>query len=386
MKMQNTIYPSLDTPAVLIDLDKLESNIQEMTQTAMQADVKLRPHVKVHQCPEIAKMQIHAGACGVEVGNVEQAAVMANDGIEDIVIAHPFIGEKKLEKLKELLRKPGLSLSVVVDMVEQAKALSQVSRELNKKIPVLIKIDTGINRYGILPGEPALNLASELSRDSGIAIMGIYAHESGATPTQEGVDKIAFQVANVMCETARIFREKGISIQEVSVGASPTFRSTCRLMIEHRFPEITEIHPGACVIGDITYMMGLGNSRDACALTVLTGVMSASHDDHAVIDAGFKTLGADSMITRRDTPDYCWNGMPSFGSFQGRTDLWLGKLGAESGWLYYKDSKKKLHPGERLEMVPNNATLVLNLHDRAYAVRKGKIEKEFTISGRGKGS
>lgn len=209
MKMQNTIYPSLDTPAVLIDLDKLESNIREMTQTAMQAEVKLRPHVKIHQCPEIAKMQIHAGACGVEVGNVEQAAVMANGGIEDIVIAHPFMGENKFEKLKDLLSKPGLSLSIVVDMVEQAQVLSCIGRELNKKIPVLIKIDTGINRYGILPGEPALGLASELSRDPGIDIIGIYGHESGATPTQEGVDKMAFQVAKVMCETARMFRERG---------------------------------------------------------------------------------------------------------------------------------------------------------------------------------
>jgi D-serine deaminase-like pyridoxal phosphate-dependent protein len=156
----------------------IESNIREMTETAMQAEAKLWPHVKIYQCPGIAKMQINAGACGVEVGNVEQAAVMANDGIDNIVIAHPFMGEKKIEKLKELLSKPGLSLKIVVDMVEQVQVLSQVGRELNKKIPVLVKIDTGINRYGVLPGEPALNLASELSRNFSIELAAIYAHQS----------------------------------------------------------------------------------------------------------------------------------------------------------------------------------------------------------------
>jgi D-serine deaminase-like pyridoxal phosphate-dependent protein len=386
LKTPENIYSMLDTPAVIIDMDKLELNIQEMTHTAKEAKLKLRPHVKIHQCPEITKMQIDAGACGIEVGNIEQATVMANEGISDIVIAHPFWGVNKLEKLKVLLNKTGLKLSIVIDMFEQALALSHIGQELNIRIPVLMKIDTGINRFGVPPGEPALNMALDLLNLDGSEFTGIYAHESGAIPTQEGVDRMAFQVATVMCETANIFREKGISIKDVSVGASPTFRSTCRYIRDHHFPEITEIHPGACVIGDITYMMGFGNSREACALSILTSVMSTSQEDHVVIDAGFKTLGADSIIGRRDVKGFFWKNMPSFCSFRERTDLWLGKLGAESGWLYYKDSKNRLVPGERLEIIPNNAALVLNLHDRVYGVRKGIVEREFIISGRGEGS
>ncbi|MDP7285720.1 MAG: alanine racemase, partial [Dehalococcoidales bacterium] len=120
MPKQTIPYPPLDTPAVLIDMDKLEANIKEIAQATTEARVKLRPHVKIHQCPEIAKMQIEAGACGIEVGLIDQAEVMAEAGINDIIVAHPFYGERKFEKAKKLVARPGLKLAIVVDMVEQA--------------------------------------------------------------------------------------------------------------------------------------------------------------------------------------------------------------------------------------------------------------------------
>ena len=383
----NVPYPSLDTPAVLIDMEKLEANIKEIAQAAAEAGVKLRPHVKVHQCPEIAKMQLAAGgACGVEVGLIDQAEVMAEAGINDIIIAHPFYGERKFEKVKKLITKPGLKLSIVIDMLEQAEALSQVGQAVGKKIPVLMKIDTGIKRYGVLPGTPVLNLAKQLRQLSGIEFIGIYAHESGAVPTDEGVAKMALEVGSIMSETAQMLCREGFDIHHVSVGASPTLHATCRYIKEGILRDITEIHPGQRAFGDITYMMGHGNTREGCALTILTTIVSTSHPTHAVIDAGFKAFGSESMIGRRDTPGFFWNGMASFGSIQGRDDLWLGRLGAESGWLYYKENAKKLSLGERLEIVPNSTSLALNIHDKAYGVRNGAIEREFAITGRGRGT
>lgn len=383
-------YPSVDTPAVLVDMDKLEANIGEMTQAAAEAGVELRPHIKVHQCPTIARMQIEAGACGVEVGNVEQAEVMTEAGIGDIMIVHPFFGERKLEKLKRLVNKPGLSLSIVIDMIEQAKELSGLGQAVGVKIPVHMKIDTGVNRYGVLPGKPVLSLARKLRQLSGIDFAGIYAHESGAVPSDEGVAKMALEVGSIMTETARMLRREGFPIETVAVGASPTFRATCRYLKEGILTEITEIHPGGCVIGDIMYVKSFGNTREACALTVLTSVVSTSHPDHVVIDAGHKTLGGDSLINRRGDPGFFWSGTPSFGSIQGRPDVWLGRLGAESGLVYYMDPDadpgKKLSLGERIEIVPNNATVVINIHDRIYGVRNGEIEREFAIAGRGRGS
>jgi len=390
---ENSIpFPSLDTPAVLVDMDKLEANIREMSQLAAEAGVRLRPHVKVHECASIAKLQIEAGACGVEVGPVAQAEAMAGEGIDDIIIAHPgFYGGPKLETLKRLLNKPGLKVTVVVDMLEQADGVSQAGQAVGQKVPVLLKIDTsrdagGTQRHGVLPGEPALNLAKKLCQLTSIELAGIYAHEMGTEPTAEGVATVAFKTAEIMSETAKMLREEGITVEHVSVGASPTFRATCRHIKEGKFPEITEIHPGNCVIGDIMYMRARGNTRETCAVTVLTTVMSTSHPDWAIIDAGYKTFGADSLIGHRETPGFFWKGKPSFGSIQGRPDLWLGSLSAETGHVFYREPGKKLSLGECLEIVPNNATLVINIHDQIYGVRNGVVERVISVTGRGRGN
>jgi D-serine deaminase-like pyridoxal phosphate-dependent protein len=273
-------------------------------------------------------------------------------------------------------------------MVEQAEELSKIGQEAGKKIPVHMKIDTGIKRYGVLPGAPMLELARKLNKLPGIELVGIYAHESSAqtTPTDEGVVKVALEVGSIMCQMARLLRAEGFNIKDVSTGASPTVFAICHWVKEGVLKEITEIHPGQRAIGDIAYSYSLGCTRDRCALTVLTTVVSTSHPTYVVIDAGFKALGGESIIGRRDTPGFFWNGMPSFGPIKGRDDLWLGKVGAESGWLYYKENAKKLSLGEQLEIVPNSASLILNIHEKAYGVRNGVIEKEFSITGRGHGS
>ena len=388
MPKQTIPYPSLDTPAVLIDMDKLEANIKEIAQATAEAGVKLRPHVKMHQCPEIAKMQIEAGACGVEVGLIDQAEVMAEAGINDIIVAHPFYGERKFEKVKKLVTRPGLKLAIVVDMVEQAEGLSQVGQAVGKKIPVFMKIDTGIKRYGVLPGAPTLELARKLSKLPGIELVGLYGHESSGqtVPTEEGVTKVALEVGAILCEMARLLRGEGFNIEDVATGASPTIFAACRWTKEGILKEITEIHPGQRFIGDIAYSYSYGCTLDRCALTLLTTVVSTSHPTYVIVDAGFKALGGESIIGRRDTPGFFWNGMPSFGPIKGRDDLWLGKVGAESGWLYYKENAKKLTLGERLEIIPNSASLAFNIHDKAYGVRNGVIEREFSITGRGRGT
>lgn len=389
MSPRNVPYPSLDTPAVLIDMDKLDANIKEMFQAAANAGVKLRPHVKIHQCPEIAKMQIAAGAHGIEVGLVDQAIVMANAGIGDIVIAHPCYGERKWEKIKNLVTKhPNLKLAIVVDMIEQAEGLSQVGQALGKKIPVHIKVDTWIKRYGVHPGAPVLQLAKQIKALPGVEFVGVYAHESGAAPTEEGVARVALECGAIMSAVVGLLRREGFRVDHVSVGASPTHFATCRYIKEGLLKDITELHPGQRFIGDITYMMAGGNTREQCALTMLTTVASTSHHEYVIIDAGFKAFGSESMIGRRDTPGFFWSNMPSFGSVQGRNDLWLGRLGAESGWLFYKDpsTANRLQIGDRLEIVPNSASLVLNIHDIAYGVRRGVIEREFRITGRGLGT
>lgn len=385
----NIDYPSLDTPAVLVDMDKLEANISEMSCLTAEAGVRLRPHVKVHECASIAKLQIEAGACGVDVGSIGQAEAMAEEGIDNILISHPgFYGAHKLEKLKKLLSKKILKLTLVVDMIEQAEGASLAAQAVGRKIPILIKVDTnaalgGFPRLGVLPGEPALNLANKLLAIPNIELIGIYAHEIGKA---DNASKLAFETALTMAETANMLRQKSIVIEHISVGASNTFRYTCQHIKNGAFPDITEVHPGNCVIGDLGYMLKGANTRESCAVTVLTTVISTAHPEKAAIDAGYKTFGADYNIDAVKEPDYFWNGMPSFGSVQGRPDLRPARMSAETGYVYYMNPGEKLRFGERIEIVPNNATLVINIHNQLYGVRNGAVERVFPVTGRGQGN
>ena len=388
MAEKKILYPSLNTPAVLIDLDTLEANINRISGLAKEAGLKLRPHVKIHENASIAKKQIAAGACGVEVGVVEQAEAMVEQGIGDIVVAHPgHYGGPKGEILKKLLGKPDLKLAMVVDMLEQAEIISQVAQAVGRKARLLIKVDLGRgSRFGVPPGKPVMNLATQLRKLPDIELVGIYSHEMGIKPTPEDKDEAALEAAEIMVENARMLRNAGMEIEHISVGASSTFPSTCRFRKEGKFPELTEIHAGAFFVGDIRYMRQGGNTREACSVTVLTTVLSTAHDDYAMIDAGYKTFGSDSLFDQRGSPDFWWQDRLSYGSVQGRPDLWFGRLSAETGGIYYMKTGKKLTLGERLEIVPNNATLVINIHDRIYGVRNGAVEEEIPVTGRGRGN
>lgn len=377
---------AIETPAVIVYMDVLESNIAEMSRLAREAGVRLRPHTKIHECPDIAKLQIAAGACGIEVGAIERALCMAEAGIDDILIAHPFYGDHKLAILRRLLDKPGLKITVMADMMEQAEGIARVGTALGRTIPMLLKVNTGGDRFGVLPGEPALQMARQLCRLEGIAFEGIYVHESGGKPTPEGMERVALDSATIAVETAKQLAREGITGVHVSVGASPTLRATCALLKEKRFPEITEIHPGHCTIGDMWHVHALANPREACAAAVLCTVVSAAGPGHVVIDAGYKIFGADSLIQYRDMPGFFWEGKPSFGSVQGREDLWPGRISAETACVQYMETdiaaEKRLRIGNRLEIVPNNATLSISTQERIYGVRHGMVERVFVVAGR----
>ena len=376
MDTESILYPTLDTPCILLNMDLLEENIREMSQLADAAGVKLRPHIKIHESGLIARMQIEAGAVGVELGPLEQAEAVVEEGLDDILVAHPFYGDLKLVTLKRLLSRSKTKLTLVVDMIEQAKAISQTAQEAGRTVPVLVKINSGGNRFGVRPGEPVITLVKELPRCKGIHFAGIYAHETGAEPTQEGVDKAAFETASIMAKTATMLKKEGFTVEHVSVGASPTFRSTCRFIKEGKFPEITEVHPGSCVIGDMNYARSFAIPEDKCALTVLTTVSSA-HADRAILDCGAKTFGADNTGRRE---------APGFGIIRRRPDLFLRRMSNESSIIAYSGSEKRLRLGERLEIVPNNAMVVINIHNQMYGVRNGIVERVIPVTGRGRGN
>ena len=386
MAKQNIPYPQLDTPAALLDMDKLEANIAEMSKLAAKAGVKLRPHIKVHESADIAKYQMDAGACGIEVGPVDQAIAMVEAGLNDIIIAHPFYGQHKLEKIKGLLEKPNTKVAVVIDMFEQAERLSHVGKSLGQNIPVIIKVEVGGNRYGVLPGEPVLSLAKQISKLTGVNLSGIYAHEVYTEPTPDKQDEVAHEVLQVMNDTAKLLKKEGLFIDHVSIGSSGTWRSVCKQIKTGRYPEVNEIHPGTCIVGAMLSVGRFALTVDQCALSILASVMSISHPGHAMLDCGLKTLGGDPLRQFSDRPDYLWDNKPSHGLIKGRPDLWLGSLNGEVSSVFYRDPAKRLSLGDRLEIIPNNPYPVINTQDKLYSVRKGKIESVISVTGCGKGA
>ena len=380
MASNAVLYSDLDTPAILVDLDKLKANIHAMAQVAADAGLRLRPHTKVHKGTYVSELQIEAGAIGVSVSKLGEAAVYADAEQRDIMVVHPFYGDHKLSALKALLSKA--DISCVVDSVEGAQGIAEVGRAADKKVPVLLKINTGCDRFGVLPGDPTLRMARELKQIPGIELVGIITHECVTGETSAGgVERAAYDSASVMSENARMLRKEGIQIKNVVAGSTPTARALCEYA--STFPEITEIHPGAYVFGDWVYVNSFAMQEDACAATILATVITTPSPDRACIDGGYKTFGADPMLFMAARSGGLDSWSPSYGSVKGRPDIRVARLTEEIGILALSDRGNGVGIGDRLEILPNHISLAVNLHDTMYGIRNGAVEREIPIACRG---
>jgi len=367
---QEELYPFLDTPALVLNLGKMEVNLKEMAHIARDAGVKLRPHTKTHKSPELAKVQLEFGASGITVAKLGEAEIMAEAGIRDICIAYPICGEIKLSRLKRLLEKARVSISL--DSVEVAQGISWIGEEMGRQIPILLKINTGLNRCGVLPGEEALALAAQIAPLPGVDLMGILTHEGHVLSKErslEGVKRSAIRAGEEMVKTADLLRSRDFNIREVSVGSTPSGRYIAYV------PGITEIRPGTYIFNDLNEIACGVATEDTCAVTVLVTVVSIPADDRAIIDAGSKTLSSDRLAH---------NEKRGFGYIKGHPDITVDHMTEEHGILYLKNARKKLRIGERLELIPNHICPVTNLADSFYGIRDGILEREIRILARGK--
>ena len=369
-------YSSLDTPAILVDLEKLDSNISQMAEMTAKSGLKLRPNTKVHKSSYIADLQIKSGAIGLCVSKPSEAAAFAAAGFTNIMIAHPFVGPHKLELLASLAGK--IQISCVVDSVYGAQAIAGVGKLLDTDIPVLLKINSNCNRFGVMPGQPAIDLADILIQIQGIRLVGILTHESSSSlSSPSDIQTLAYETAFQMNSTAKSLKTNGIELTDVILGSTPTARDLCRYAEE--FPEITEIHPGAYVFGDVMYMNALSTRESSCAATVLSTVVSIPNENRACIDGGYKTFGADPLLFLSER-----TGMkPRFGIVKGRPELEITRLTEEIGILSLNNPNVKLGIGDRIEVIPNHVSLSVNLHDKMYGVRNGELELEIPVTCRG---
>jgi D-serine deaminase-like pyridoxal phosphate-dependent protein len=356
----------LETPALLVDLDALEANLAEMAAVAARAGVRLRPHTKTHKSPEIAHMQVAAGAAGITCAKLGEAEVMADAGLDDLLIAYPLVGDDKLRRLAALLERA--RVRVTLDSVEVAEGLGRLGRELGRDVEVLVEVDTGLHRLGRPPGPPTADLVGRVARVPGVQLAGLLTHAGHAyrSPTAAELRRLAEREVLDLVETAELCRRQGIDLAEISVGSTPTAR------IGAFVDGVTEIRPGTYALNDAT-MVRLGVATEAMtAARVLATVVARPTAERFVLDAGSKCFTTDNMGTVRD-----WLVVA------GRPDLHMDFLSEEHG-VGHRDGGEELRIGDRLQVIPSHVCGCVNLFDVAYGVRRGRLERELPIAGRGR--
>jgi D-serine deaminase-like pyridoxal phosphate-dependent protein len=328
----------LDTPALYVDLDALESNIATMQEQCDKWGVDLRPHVKTHKIPEIAQMQLDAGAVGITVAKIGEAEVLPGD---DVLIAYPLV-KAKLQRLQELAKTR--QVKVAVDSVAVARDL--------EGIETLVEIDVGVGRTGAQTPEQAVEIAKACSDFEGIFYWPSWLDEAGFRAACVKIDAVL-----------KALSKAGFEANIVSGGSTPGASKTPLI------PQTTEIRPGTYVFYDASSLENKLCDEADCALRVLTTVVSTSVPGQCVIDAGSKTLSSDQTV-----------GSGTYGHFIGH-DWTPRKLNEEHG---YVEIRSPARVGEKVWLVPSHVCPTVNLHDEIWYGRNGRVEGSWKVAARGK--
>src|SRR5574340_447114 len=343
----------LDTPALLIDLDLLEANLEAMAAFFRGGPAHLRPHVKSHKIPQIALRQLAAGASGVCSAKLGEAEAMVDGGIGDVLIANQVVGPAKLERLVALADRA--RIGVAVDDPDNVAALSRAAKARGVTLGVLVEIDVGMSRCGVSGPEGVLRLVRQTVDRPGLEFRGIMGYEghvmgikdqaARAAARRKAIDQVVTAADNV--------GSNGPPVAEVSGGGTLTYA------ISGRVPGITEIQAGSYAPMDTNFRNA--GSPFQCAMTVLATIISAPREGVAIGDAGTKVLSTDF-------------GLPEV---KGRPGVQLQKLAEEHTRLELS-AGARLRPGDKIEIIPSHGCTTVNLHDLAYAVRKGRVEEVWT--------
>ena len=366
----------LRTPAVLVDITRLGTNIERMQAAANAAGLRLRPHAKTHKSPVIAKQQIAAGAVGVCCAKLGEAEVFADAGIEDIRLPYP-IHPTNADRVIALMDR--VRLSIITDLAEVARKWSQVMRRAGRTLDVLVKVDVGFHRCGIDPHRPdAADFVADVGSLPGLRLQGLLSHAGHAyhAGSENELREIAADEARLLQQVADCARRKGATIDELSVGATPTVRFSAKTA------GLTELRPGNYVYFDRTQVaLGAASLQD-CALTVLATVVTR-HKDRVVFDSGSKTLTNDAA---RGTGNEGYGGVLTDVESASAIDanLRVERLSEEHATVRMLNGTSPLQPGDRVRIVPNHSCVVSNLVDEVVLVDGTRVVDRLPVAARGK--
>ena len=345
----------IETPALLVDLDAMEFNLQKMAAFFSGRSCKVRPHFKNHKAPALALKQLELGAIGITCATLREAEILVENGITSILIANEVVGEGKLRRLADLSKRA--SIVVAVDEASVIREMAAIQRNLQARTEVVIDINIGLDRCGVPSGEAAAALA-KLASSEGLnvrGIMGYDGHLQSRSPSQER-DELVCKGCKVLADYAALIESAGIPVSIVSTGGTGTYA------ISGQCPGITDIQAGSYLLMDTRYLdLGAPFRR---SLTVLASVISKRDTGRAVIDCGVKAISSE-------------RGLPAL------KDISYAKLVALHAEHALIDidphSSPGIEVGTKLEVWVQYSDATVNLHSRMYGVRHGQVEDIFKI-------
>jgi D-serine deaminase-like pyridoxal phosphate-dependent protein len=368
---------AIETPALVVDLDAAQRNLQRMAEFVARHRVRLRPHAKMHKSAEFARLQLQAGAVGVCVQTVHEAEALAAGGVDDILITNEVLAPTKLHRVAALahqLKARGGQLGIAVDSAEGIERLAQAMRLTNAAIDVYIEVDIGQGRCGVAPGDPTLQLARQLAeRAPRLRYAGLHAYHGGAQHLRTGEERRAAiaEAARRLDDTRQLLASADLAPPLITGAGTGTFAHEAASGLWD------EIQPGSYLFMDADY---LKNAREPAqpafepALFVKAQVISASAD-RAVCDAGHKSHAIDS-------------GLPLVHALPDQPALAFGNGGDEHGVLRPATPGGALPAlGDTVWLIPGHCDPTVNLHDALVVVRgglaDGRVEAVVTVDGRG---
>jgi len=358
----------LETPAYLIDLDRMERNLCRVAQYAKEHELRLRPHTKTHKIPAIGKRQLELGAAGLTVAKVGEAEVMLDSGVLDLLVHYPIIGLKKLARLMEVARRT--RVTVALDSIQAARQLADAARGARVTIGVLVEADVGMNRCGVPVGQELVNLAQGVDRlTPHIALEGVTYYPGHIRAASEENRRLIDQLAADTAQIVEDFRKAGLPLKVFSAGSTPlVFQS-------HEFAGVNEIRPGTYVFCDINCVRSGMATLDDCAVTILTSVISAARTGYLMIDGGSKAFSSDRLAGSSEM---------SFGYVTEAPEAVIYGQSEEHGHVDVRKGGRDFQVGDRMRVIPNHVCVATNLHEQVYGVRNDKVEVIWKVEGRGK--
>jgi 3-hydroxy-D-aspartate aldolase len=355
----------LDTPVLLVDAAAMERNIRRMADLCRGAGLACRPHAKAHKSPDIARMQIEAGAVGVCCAKLGEAEVMVSAGIGDILITSPVIGPGKLMRLMQIAGQA--RIAVVADDAGNIAEMAQMAQTAGVRPDVVVEVDVGQRRCGVAPGQAALALARAVRESDWLGFRGVQGYQGAIQMTASYAERkaAAEKAVGLLVETAELIRADGIEVGTLTGGGSGTS------IIDAANGGLTELQPGGYLFMDARYKAIEWDDGNPVpfeqSLSVLAGVISRPDDRRAIVDMGHKAMTSDG-------------GPPVPVDLPGAAFRFAGEEHGELTW----DGPCPLSLGDKIRFWPAHCDTAVNLYDMFIAVRDGEVEAIWEIAARGR--